>query len=267
MAGGEQFVELDNGCLCCAVNAELQETLTALRARGGFDHLLIETTGLADPLPVAWTIARSGTPPAYTVDAIVTMVDAAALAGVVDRCPEAREQVQRADLLLLGKLDLVDDAGAAATALLRRLNPVAPIVPRPRDSSPPWGLLLGLRGDRILPLPVPRQGQEHAHAGYTSWTFQTEAILQEAQLEAFLDQLPENVFRAKGLVRLDVDWTWTLFNVVGGRLEMGPCAPTRPLQASTLVFIGPDLPQAELERDCAALAAGTYAPPVAVTDA
>ena len=254
--GGQQFVELDNGCLCCALNADLQATLASLRERGGFDHLIIETTGLADPLPVAWTIDRAGDPPAYVVDAVITLVDAASVAHVVATCREAREQLQRADLLLLGKLDLVHDQGAAATALLRSLNELAPIVHRQPETPPPWDLLLGRRGDRPLaPLPA---SHGHHRPSFISWTFTTDAVLQEAQLEAFLDDLPETVFRAKGLVRLDSDWVWTLVNVVGGRLELRPCAPERPLQASTLVFMGATLPEAQLAADCAALAAGTY---------
>ena len=76
--GGERFVELDNGCLCCSLNADLDKTLRELQARGGFDHLVIETTGMADPLPVAWAFAKPGLAPYFRVDAIVTVVMPAA---------------------------------------------------------------------------------------------------------------------------------------------------------------------------------------------
>ena len=58
ITGAAQFVELDNGCLCCAINEDLQRTLRDLAARGGFDHLVLETTGLADPLLVGWTFSK-----------------------------------------------------------------------------------------------------------------------------------------------------------------------------------------------------------------
>jgi hypothetical protein len=70
LAGAEEFVELDGGCICCALNADLEATLGRLRARGGFDHLVIETTGIADPLPVAWTFERPALREGYRVDAV-----------------------------------------------------------------------------------------------------------------------------------------------------------------------------------------------------
>jgi G3E family GTPase len=74
LAAAEEFVELDGGCICCALNADLEATLGRLRARGGFDHLVVETTGIADPLPVAWTFERPGLREGYRVDAVATIV-------------------------------------------------------------------------------------------------------------------------------------------------------------------------------------------------
>jgi G3E family GTPase len=127
LTGAERFVELDNGCLCCVLNEDLKRTLFELAERGGFDHLIIETTGLADPLPIAWTCSRPGLAEAYRLDAIVTVVDAAHLARVLDEAPEARLQIERADLVVLNKLDLVEDQGAAAVETVRSLNPHARI--------------------------------------------------------------------------------------------------------------------------------------------
>ncbi|RYE85830.1 MAG: GTP-binding protein, partial [Oxalobacteraceae bacterium] len=98
LQGDAQFVELDNGCLCCALNAELNDTLLALRDRGGFDHVIVETTGLADPLPVAWAFTKPGLSQCFRVDAIVTVVDAINGPHATALAPEAGVQVERADV-------------------------------------------------------------------------------------------------------------------------------------------------------------------------
>src|SRR5262245_27909172 len=106
LAGAEEFVELDGGCICCALNADLETTLARLRERGGFDHLVVETTGVADPLPVAWTFERAGLRDGYRVDAVATIVDAANLERLLREEPDAVIQIERADVLLVSKLDL-----------------------------------------------------------------------------------------------------------------------------------------------------------------
>ena len=97
-----------------------------LRARGGFDHLVVETTGIADPLPVAWTFERPGLREGYRVDAVATVVDALNLERLLVEAPEAALQIERADVLLASKLDLVAGGLADVARLVRPLNPVAP---------------------------------------------------------------------------------------------------------------------------------------------
>ena len=129
----EQIVEMNNGCICCTVRGDLVRTLgdLARRRRQGeiaFERVLIETTGLADPAPVAQTffmnldIARE-----YLLDAILTMVDAVHAPRQLDAHREAREQVAFADRLLISKADLAPGGNVEALrARLARLNPRAP---------------------------------------------------------------------------------------------------------------------------------------------
>ncbi|MCU0624936.1 MAG: GTP-binding protein [Gemmatimonadaceae bacterium] len=124
----EEIFEMNNGCICCTVRGDLIRILGQLmRRRDRFDHILIETTGLADPAPVAQTFFVDDEMQArLRLDAVVTVVDAAHVALHLDDSPEAAEQVAFADVILLNKCDLVDDEALAALEVrLRRMNAMA----------------------------------------------------------------------------------------------------------------------------------------------
>jgi G3E family GTPase len=129
----ENFSVLANGCICCSVRTDLQDTLRELfaRRRSGdtfdFDRVLIETTGLADPAPVIQSFSSDGLIGAqYRLDGVVTLVDAVNGAGQLDRQPEAVKQAALADRLLLTKTDLAGPAAVAGLReRLRALNPGA----------------------------------------------------------------------------------------------------------------------------------------------
>ncbi len=130
--GAEQIIQLSNGCLCCGIRDDLRATMSDLaerRAAGeiAFDQVMIETTGLADPGPIAQTFFLdpeiSGR---YRPDAILTLVDAKHAMGQLDTRGEARRQVGFADSLFISKADLVDEAELEAlSARLRQMNPRA----------------------------------------------------------------------------------------------------------------------------------------------
>jgi len=131
---GEQIIEMNNGCICCTVRGDLIEGLTSLarkRAAGEirFDRVVIETTGLANPGPVAQTFFVDEEVGAhYLLDAVVTVVDARHAMEQLTEHEEAQRQVGFADKILLSKTDLVDAAAVdALKARLQRINPRAPI--------------------------------------------------------------------------------------------------------------------------------------------
>jgi len=256
VAGAEQFVELENGCLCCALNEDLKRTLFELRDRGGFDHLVVETTGLADPLPVAWTFSRPGLDEFYRVDALVTVVDAANVERVLGEVPEAALQIDRADLLVLNKLDLVDDEGSRATAAVRRSNERAPLVRSVRGEVPTRVVLdVGGGGESLGP--GSEKPSVHPHTpSFETYAFQTEGVLDDEALEDLLDQLPPNVYRVKGLVRTNDGPRWTLLNAVAGRFEMEPFEPAAEPNASAIVWIGQGFDRTDLEARCRSLVIG-----------
>ena len=130
----EQIVEMNNGCICCTVRGDLIVALSSLaqkRAAGelDFDRIIIETTGLANPGPVAQTFFVDEEVGAhYMLDAVLTVVDARHAMAQLDEHEEAQRQVGFADRLLISKTDLVDAATLATLeARLKRINPRAPL--------------------------------------------------------------------------------------------------------------------------------------------
>jgi G3E family GTPase len=130
----EQIVEMNNGCICCTVRGDLIVALCALAQKRDagqlqFDRIVIETTGLANPGPVAQTFfVDEEVGSHYMLDAIITVVDARHAMAQLDQHEEAQRQVGFADKILLSKTDLVSlDERAQLVARLKRINPRAPI--------------------------------------------------------------------------------------------------------------------------------------------
>jgi G3E family GTPase len=135
----EELFETANGCICCTVRGDLIRVLNQLRKRRDrFDYVLVETTGMADPGPVAQTFfVDEDLGEDFRLDAIVTLVDAAHVGRQLEDFPAAAEQVGFADVLLLNKTDLVDAATLARTErALRAINGTARIVRTERAALP-----------------------------------------------------------------------------------------------------------------------------------
>jgi len=184
----EEVFEMNNGCICCTVRGDLIRILTGLmRRKGGFDAIVVETTGLADPGPVAQTFFVDEEIKAKArLDSVTTVVDAKHILLRLADSKEAREQIAFADQIVLNKADLVTPQELAAVeARIRRLNPLAPIH-RAVRSDVPLEAVLGRGGfdlDRITDLEPeflnPAHGEpghvhdehcdhdhDHAHAGH-----------------------------------------------------------------------------------------------------
>ena len=115
VATGEDMVELSNGCICCSINGELLEAVYRILDRPDpVDYLVVETTGLADPLPVAMTFLGSDLRDQTRLDSIITLVDAENFSDDLLEGEVARAQIVYSDMLLLNKCDLVEEARLAA---------------------------------------------------------------------------------------------------------------------------------------------------------
>ena len=111
VATGEDMVELSNGCICCSINGELLEAVYRILERPEkVDYLVVETTGLADPLPVAMTFLGSDLRDLTRLDSIITLVDAETFGDEVLEGEVARAQIVYSDMILLNKCDLVEEA-------------------------------------------------------------------------------------------------------------------------------------------------------------
>jgi G3E family GTPase len=135
----EEVFEMNNGCVCCTVRGDLIRVLSGLMKRKGrFDAIVVETTGLADPGPVAQTFFVDDEVKARTrLDSVTTVVDAKHVLQRLDDSKEAREQVAFADQIILNKTDLAsEDELETVEARLRGLNPLAPIRRAVRSDVP-----------------------------------------------------------------------------------------------------------------------------------
>src|SRR5579859_4629926 len=171
----EEVFEMNNGCVCCTVRGDLIRVVQGLvklqtRAGKGFDAIIIETTGLADPGPVAQTFFVDDDVKAKTrLDSVTTVVDAKHILLRLSDSREAREQIAFADQIVLNKTDLVSaDDLKMIEARLHRLNPLAPIHKAER-SNVPLEAILGRGGfdlDRILDLEPEFLNPAHGEPGH-----------------------------------------------------------------------------------------------------
>ena len=142
----EEIFEMSNGCICCTVRGDLIRVLgNLIKRRDKFDYVLVETTGLADPGPVAQTFFMDDEiREEFALDGIVTLVDAAHINQQLGRSDESEEQVAFADVLVLNKTDLVDDATLDdLEARLREMNRMARVV-RCQQAEVPVDTVLNL---------------------------------------------------------------------------------------------------------------------------
>jgi G3E family GTPase len=151
----EEVFEMNNGCICCTVRGDLVRIIGGLmRRRGKFDAIIVETTGLADPAPVAQTFFLDETVGEKTrLDAVVTVADAKWLTDRLTDAPEAKNQIAFADIILLNKTDLVEpDELHEVETRIRAINPYAKLY-RTQHSQVPLDSVLGQHAfdlDRIL---------------------------------------------------------------------------------------------------------------------
>jgi G3E family GTPase len=267
-ASSDATVLLGNGCLCCTVRSDLQESLRTLfaeRAQGAvpsFQRVVIETSGLADPGPVLQTFASDrALGEEFHLQALVTVVDAPGGAGNLERHPEARQQVALADRVILSKSDRADPATVAAlTARIGELT-AAPLATAARGAIEPGFLL-----DESLDLPARLAGHVHDHAHAHSHGIESFALFFDKPLRwpAFEQAMAvlaalrgPDLLRVKGLVAVEGTRGPVVVHAVQHvahrpvELEDWPDADRR----SRLVFITRNLPQEQVAALFAAVAA------------
>jgi G3E family GTPase len=256
----EQIVEMNNGCICCTVRGDLIRILGTLKEKRDsgalkFDRVVIETTGMADPGPVAQTFFTDEEIGAYyLLDSILTVVDAKHAPKQLDEFHEAQEQVGFADRILMSKTDLVsEDEVENLSKRLKRMNPRAPIK-KVNFGETPIDEVLDIRGfnlNAILELdPEFLNDIHHEHSDEVeSFVFKSAKPFNGDKLEQFLSGMIQvygpDLLRYKGVLWMKGNPRRVVFQgvhmMMGG--DMGkPWAKTDKKQ-SVLVFIGRKLPK------------------------
>jgi G3E family GTPase len=282
----EQIVQMSNGCICCTIREDLRATLTDLAAKKrkgelDFDRIVIETTGLADPGPVAQTffmddeIAES-----YLLDSILTLVDAKHADQQLDSRQEARRQVGFADQLFMSKTDLVPRAEVDALIhRLKHMNPRAPLravhfgevsIAEVFDLR---GFNLNAKLDIDPDFLTEDKHDDHAHShdhehgehcdhphhhahddDVKSFVFRAERPFNAARLEDFLGSIVNvygpRMLRYKGVLNMQGVDRKVIFQGVHQLMgsDLGPAWGPDETRLSKMVFIGIDLPRDILDQ-------------------
>ncbi|HZM34346.1 MAG TPA: GTP-binding protein [Burkholderiales bacterium] len=258
--GDEQIVEMNNGCICCTVRGDLIRILGTLKEKRDqgalrFDRVVIETTGMADPGPVAQTFfTDEEIGNYYLLDSIITLVDAKHAPQQLDDYHEAQEQVGFADRILMSKTDLVsDDDVETLSKRLKRMNPRAPIK-KVHFGNAPIAEVLDIRGfnlNAILELDpqfLTEVAHEH-HDEVESFVFRSDKPFQGEQLEQFLSGMIQlhgpDLLRYKGVLWMKGNPRRVVFQgvhmMMGG--DLGKPWAKGEKKSSIMVFIGRKLPK------------------------
>ncbi len=310
----DTMVELSNGCICCTINNDLLEAVyKVLERKDKIDYLVVETTGLADPLPVALTFLGTELRDLTRLDSIVTLVDSENYSVDLFNSQAAHNQIAYGDIILLNKTDLVDEGDVDLLEVkVRDIKEGARIL-RTTQSQVPLPLILSVglfESDQYFDTPKQEShdhsdcdhdhghcehddhehGQtnkqtehqhtghdhhdhhdhsdcdhdhghcehddhEHGHShldvdGFTSISFDRDQPLAIRKFQHFLDnKLPDNVFRAKGILWFDESEKRHIFHLSGKRFSLEDEEWNNRPQKTQLVLIGQNLDHEFLETE------------------
>ncbi len=265
MESDEEIFEMNNGCICCTVRGDLVRILAKLLRRSEpLDHIIIETTGLADPSPVAQTFFFDDElRDQLELDAIVTLVDAkhllAHLDDTTDGDKQVVDQIAFADRLVITKADLVDEATLAEVVRrVREVNAMAEIV-YAQHGKVDLDRILDVHAfdlDRVVdmdPAFLTRTAEHRHDSSVTSVGFDVAGELDPVRLDAWMDRLLQewavDIFRMKGILAIAGEDQRHVFQGVHMLVDVRPARAWSPGEErrSKLVFIGRRLDRDRLE--------------------
>ncbi|MFM6322927.1 MAG: CobW family GTP-binding protein, partial [Microcystis panniformis] len=255
ISSDDSMVELNNGCICCTINEDLiQAVYKVLERPEKIDYLVVETTGLADPLPVALTFLGTELREMTRLDSIVTMVDCANFSLDLFNSQAALSQITYGDIIVLNKTDLVDEGDVDSLEIrIRDMKEGARIIRTSKSQVPlPLILSVGLfESDKYFDTEEEHHDHhhhdhDHDHCdhdhdhhhhdhdhdhhdhsnhlevdGFTSISFASDQPFSIRKFQYFLDnQLPESVFRAKGILWFDESPKRHIFHLSGKRFTL-----------------------------------------------
>ncbi len=270
--GSEDMIELNNGCICCSINGELLNTVSKVLERAEkIDYLIVETTGLADPLPVAMTFAAGDLREKVRLDSIITLVDALNFDFDIKESSVAYSQILYGDILLLNKCDLVTKE--KLDKVENRINEIKkePRILRSVNSKVGLQTIMSVglfetdtfkfdeNKKHIEVNSHDHSSHSHDHSshshdhsshshdsvnnieGFTSVSFETSVPFSLRKFQYFLDnQISENVFRAKGILWFLESERKHIFHLSGKRFSLDDYEWTTQ-KINKIVLIGKDL--------------------------
>jgi G3E family GTPase len=258
----EEVFEMNNGCICCTVRGDLIRIIGGLMKRKGrFDGIIVETTGLADPAPVAQTFfVDEDVKRATKLDAIVTVVDAKHLPARLQDSSEAQEQIAFADIIVLNKMDLVSAEEAdEVEKLIKQINPYAEIR-RSTKSDVPLESVIGRDAFNLARIlekePDFLSGEDHHEhdSEVNSVSFEVSKPIDAEKFNAWISQLlqtkGQDLLRTKGILYYAGDdrrFAFQAVHMIADGDYIGEVKEGDP-RKSKIVFIGRDLNRPQLRR-------------------
>ena len=251
----EEVFEMNNGCICCTVRGDLIRILSGLMKRAEqLDAIIVETTGLADPAPVAQTFfVDEDVADRTKLDAIVTVADAVHLDAQLGEHHEAEEQIAFADVVLLNKTDLIQSENLEnVETRIRKINPYAKIIRTARCDAP-LEEVVGLNAfslDRVLEVEPDFLDSDHDHEhddDITSVSFVSETPLDFEKFQSWFGKVlqtrGQDILRSKGILDfdgLDERYVFQGVHMLMDGSPMGEWPKDKP-KSSRVVFIGRDI--------------------------
>ena len=270
--GSEDMIELNNGCICCSINGELLNTVSKVLERAEkLDYLIVETTGLADPLPVAMTFAAGDLREKVRLDSIITVIDGENFDFEINNTSVAYSQILYGDILLLNKSDLVNEKQLKKIEEFINKIKKEPRILRSTNSEVALHTIMSVglfetdnfefekNKNNIEQNSNDHSSQSHDHSshshdhsshshdlinnieGFTSVSYETFEPFSLRKFQYFLDnQISQNVFRAKGILWFMESERKHIFHLSGKRFSLDDEEWTKE-KSNKIVLIGKNL--------------------------
>ncbi len=270
--GSEDMIELNNGCICCSINGELLNTVSKVLERAEkLDYLIVETTGLADPLPVAMTFAAGDLREKVRLDSIITVIDGENFDFEINNTSVAYSQILYGDILLLNKSDLVNEKQLKKIEGFINKIKKEPRILRSTNSEVALHTIMSVglfetdtfefekNKKNIKQNSHDHSSHSHDHSshshdhsshshdlinnieGFTSVSYETFEPFSLRKFQYFLDnQISENVFRAKGILWFMESERKHIFHLSGKRFSLDDEEWTKE-KSNKIVLIGKNL--------------------------
>ena len=263
--GSEDMIELNNGCICCTINGELLNTVNKVLERSEkIDYLIVETTGLADPLPVAMTFAAGDLREKVRLDSIITVIDGENFDFEINNTSVAYSQILYGDILLLNKCDLANEEKLKKVEKFINKIKKEPRILRSTNSEVGLQTIMSVglfetdtfqfEKDKKYIENKSRDHSSHSHdhsshshdlinniEGFTSVSYETFEPFSLRKFQYFLDnQISQNVFRAKGILWFVESERKHIFHLSGKRFSLDDEEWTKE-KSNKIVLIGKNL--------------------------